>query len=790
MLGTLIQHSSSAARAGAMARAALVAWALCVVVALPACRDAAPVNSPYAPGAALENTLYSAFTQRSPKYLDPARSYSSDETPYTYNIYEPLYGYHYLKRPYELTPRAAAALAVPQYVGADGEALPDDTPGQEVVETVYDITLRPGILFAPHPAFARVGGSNEGGDYRYYPLADDELAGKTAIPDFPETGTRELVADDYVYAIRRLASPRVASPIYSLMAEHIVGMAQYGERLRSRDAALREGLAPGARDLPWLDLRVDAFDGVQALDAYTLRIRVKGKYPQFKYWLAMTFLAPIPWEADRFYAQPGMAARDLSLNTWPVGTGPYMLAEFAQNRRHVLVRNPNFRGEPYPCEGEPGDAERGLLADCGKMTPFIDRIVFSIEKEAIPLQGKFMQGYYDIPQVERGEYGVAMQVAAGDSPDKAELYAERGFQLPTTVETQSWYLGFNWLDPVVGAGATPEDAVRNRKLRHAIGIALDWEEYVAVFENSQAEVAHGPVPPGVLGYRADAVNRSIYDVNGGKTGGKPVRKSLDEAKRLLSEAGYPDGRNAQTGQPLVLYFDAMGGMTGASPTFDWLRRQVGRLGVQLDVRATDYNRFQEKMRAGSAQLFMWGWLADYPDAENFLFLLYGANAKAVHGGENAANYMSAEFDALFEQMRYLEDGPQKEALIARMVAVVQRDAPWLFGHFPKSGGAYQQWVANAKPTQMVRNTLPYLRINADVRAQKISEWNTPVRWPLWLIPAVLALAVWPAWRTLRRRERQTVAEVIGPLPQPLSPGERGPQAAKPEETGAKQGDFA
>jgi len=742
-------------------------WAV-LAIFLTACRDVTPINSPYARGAERENTLYSAFTQRSPKYLDPARSYSSDETPYTYNIYEPLYGYHYLKRPYALVPRAAAALASPQYVDAHGTRLPEDAPGHLVAESIYDIRIRPDILFAPHPAFAR---TMDGG-YRYYPMTAHERADKYAMTDFPHTGTRALTAHDYVYAIRRLASPRVASPIYSVMAEHIVGMAEYGERLRARDQALRAGLPPGARDLPWLDLRGQAFDGVQALDAQHLRIRVKGKYPQFKYWLAMTFMAPVAWEADRFYAQPGMAARNLSLNTWPVGTGPYMLAEFAQNRRHVLVRNPNFRGEPYPCEGEPQDAAQGLLADCGAPTPFLDRIVFSIEKEAIPLQGKFMQGYYDIPQLERGEYGVAMQVAAGDSLEKAELYAARGFQLPTTVETQSWYLGFNWLDPVVGAGATPAEAARNRSLRHAISIALDWEEYVTVFENGQAQVAHGPVPPGVLGYQPDAINRSVYDV----VDGKPVRKSLSEAKRLLAQAGYPDGRDATSGQPLVLYFDAMGGMTGANPTFDWLRRQMGKLGVQLDVRATDYNRFQEKMLGGTAQLFMWGWVADYPDAENFLFLLHGANAKAVNGGENAANYASAEFDALFEAMRLLEDGPQKEALIHRMVAVVQRDAPWIFGHFPKSGGAYQQWVGNAKPTQMVRNTLQYLRIDAALRAQKIAEWNAPIRWPLGLLLVLLAAAVWPAWRTLRRRDRQTpqVGEV-------WLAGGQSPLAANPQQ---------
>ncbi|WZB72326.1 ABC transporter substrate-binding protein [Achromobacter xylosoxidans] len=358
-------------------------------------------------------------------------------------------------------PRAAASIDPPVYLDKQGNTLPADAPGEQIAQSVYDIKLRPGMRYAPHPAFAK----KSDGSYAYFPVACAELQDKYAIPDFPLTGTRDLTADDYVYAIRRLASPRVVSPIYSLMAEYVHGLKDYGDRLRLRDQALRRG-AGRARAPPWLDLReADGFDGVQALDPLTLRIRVNGKYPQFKYWLAMTFTAPIPWEADRFYSQPGMAEQDLSFNTWPVGTGPYMLVESLQNRRHVLARNPNFHGEPYPCEGEPGDQAAGLLADCGKPTPFVDRAVFNVEKEAIPLTGKFLQGYYDVPQIERGEYGVAMLVAAGDSQDKARKYREHGIKLPTTVETANWYMGFNWLDPVVGKGDTPEQADRNRKLR-------------------------------------------------------------------------------------------------------------------------------------------------------------------------------------------------------------------------------------------------------------------------------------------------------------------------------------
>lgn len=705
-----------------------------------------PVNSPYASGEEQGNVLYTAFTQRSPKYLDPASSYSTDETPFTYSIYEPLYGYDYLARPYKLVPRAAASIDPPLYLNETGSELPEDVPGQQVAISVYDIRIRPGIRYQPHPAFAR----NASGGYEYWPMTAAQLEGRYGMDAFEHTGTRELLAQDYVYAFRRLASPRVVSPIFGVMAEHVVGMREYGDRLKQLEAQWAKD-DPSARP-EWLDLRQYGFEGVEAVDDHTLRIKVKGKYPQFKYWLAMTFTAPIPWEADRFYHQPGMAEHNLSLNTWPVGTGPYYLAESIVNRRHVLERNPNFRGEPYPCTGEPEDAAAGLLADCGKSTPFIDRIEFSLEKESVPLMGKFLQGYYDIPQVGRGDYGVAMRVAAGDSAEKATLYHEHGIQLRSSTEAQVFYLGFNWRDPVVGAGDTPEQREKNRKLRQAISIAFNWEQFVSIFENDEAQVAYGPVPPGILGYQPlpEGLNRQVYTLEDGR----PVRKPLDEARQLLKEAGYPDGRDAATGRPLILHFDSAGGM-GSSAMLDWMRRQLAAIDIQLEVRATDYNRFQDKMRTGSAQMFMWGWVADYPDAENFLFLLYGPNAKASNGGENASNYQNPEFDRLFEQMRYLDDRPEKEQLVHKMVALVQSDAPWMFGYFPKSGGAYQAWVGNAKPTQMVRNTLQYYRVDPALRASSIRKWNPPIWWPLWLLGAGLVVGAAWAWRLARRRDAAT-----------------------------------
>ena len=128
-------------------------------------------NSPYPIGAAAENTLFNSFDERSPRYLDPTASYSNPETPYTYAAYEPLYGYHYLKRPYELIPKTAEAVAKPYFVDRNGKRLPDDAPVEQVAESVHEIHIKPGILYAPHPAFAR----DEKGAYRYHRLSREEI---------------------------------------------------------------------------------------------------------------------------------------------------------------------------------------------------------------------------------------------------------------------------------------------------------------------------------------------------------------------------------------------------------------------------------------------------------------------------------------------------------------------------------------------------------------------------------------------------------------------------------------
>ncbi|MBC7160533.1 MAG: ABC transporter substrate-binding protein [Immundisolibacter sp.] len=699
-----------------------------LLIALAGCGEA-PLNSPYPASEQNANTLYAAFAER-PKHLDPAVAYSSNEYAFIQQVYEPPLQYHYLRRPYALVPLSAAELPRTTLLDRVGNALPADADPARATASMYEIRIQPGIRYAPHPAFAR----GDDGRLLYHRLDPAALGRIDTLADFAQRASRELTADDYVYQIKRLASPRVQSPIRGLLQAHIAGFAQLTEALAAVD------------DDKWLDLRRFDLAGVQAVDRYTLRIRLTDVYPQFTYWLAMPFFAPLPWEADRFYSQPGLAAKNISLDWYPVGTGPYMLSVNDPNRRMVLERNPLFRGEPYPADGEPGDAAAGLLANAGKPMPFIDRAVYSLERESIPVWTKFLQGYYDRSAVGQDSFDQVVNLGAGGELELTEAMRARGMRLSSSVMSSIFYTGLNMLDDTVG-GYGP----KQRAMRQAIAIAIDQEESIAIFQNGLGLAMQGPLPPGIFGYRDGeaGINPYVY----GWQAGRPQRLGIERARALLKTAGYPNGRDAASGRPLVLYFDSMASGPDAKSYMDWLRKQFGKLGVQLVVRSTDYNRFQDKMRRGQAQIYQWGWNADYPDPENFLFLFYGPNGKVKHGGENASNYANAEFDRAFERMRVLPNGAERQRLIDRMVELLRRDAPWVAGFHPQQVVLNHAWTGNLKPNDMATNTLKYQRLDPSLRASMRAAWNKPHWAPVVAVGALLLLSTLPAIRLWRRRLR-------------------------------------
>lgn len=695
-------------------------------------------NTPYPQNESTQKIYYSAFPE-APKTLDPAKSYNVNEALFIEQITEPLLEYHYFKRPYELVPLVAEKMPEVTYWGKDGQQIHEPLK-QEVAYTVYRIHLKPGIVYQPHPAFAKCT-SNKGLEAPcYLGLSEARLSEEhiQTLSDFKQLGTRPLLADDFIYQIKRLASPYVNSPIYGLMEEYIIGFKAFNQRLSQ------------VKKTAWLDLRRYPLAGVKKIDDLTFEIHIRGQYHPFLYWLAMHFFAPTPWEVDRFYAEPGLQTRNIGFDWNPVGTGPFILKENNPNRRMVLERNPNYRPVYYPSDGDSHDKALGYMKHAGLRLPLIDKAIYLLEKEAIPRWNKFLQGYYDLSALSSDSFDQAIHINRYGVEELTDEMKSKQIRLVQSIDPSIFYFGFNMLDPVVGGFSE-----RARLLRLAISLAINTEERIALFYNGRGVAAQGPIPLGIFGHQVgkSRINSWLYQIKNGQL----IRRPLTLAKTWLRLAGYPEGIDPTTHKPLILNYDvAASGGPDEKSELAWMRKQFAKIGISLNIRATQYNRFQEKMRTGNAQIFSWGWKADYPDPENFLFLLYGPNGEVKYGGANAANYSNATFDRYFNAMKNRGNDEIRSKIIDQMQLIIQHDAPWVWGLYSKTLTLSHAWVSKVKPNTMMLNTLKYLDIDVPLRNAQRAAWNQVVIWPIGVMLLGVLIFMLPLVIVYRRQEQSSV----------------------------------
>ena len=700
-------------------------------------------NTPYTNNQVKQQTLFNSFSSP-PKHLDPVVSYNSNEWAILSQVYEPPLQYHYLKRPYEIEPLTLTGLPIIRHLNKQNQVVSESSNNIEFTEYLFE--LKRDVRFQEHPAFVL----SDANSYLYHDLSASELDGISSVNDFTEKSSRALLATDYVYAIKRMALRQNNSPVLDSMQSYIVGLSEFSKKVsQAFDEQLKQ---EGEQSkVSYFDLNQYEISGVQVIDNHRFKIKIKGVYPQFLYWLTMNFFAPIPWEADKFYKQPGLVEKNITLDTSPVGTGAYYLAENNPNRQMRLIANPNYHQTFYPSEGLAEGADSALLDDAGKQLPFIKEVVYTLEKESVPLWNKFLQGYYDASGVSSDSFDQAVSVSGSGNMSLTSEMEERGIQFLSQIQPTIFYFGFNMADPVVGGYS-----VKQQKLRQAISIAVNFEEYISIFLNGRGMSAQGPIPPGIFGHEPGekGVNSVIYDWKTNRL----ERKSIEYAKKLLAEAGYPNGRKV-TGEPLSLYYDTAATGPDSQSQLNWYRKQFAKLGINLIIRATDYNRFQDKIRKAKGQMFSWGWNADYPDPENFLFLLYGGNAtiNTDGGGVNSANYDNPEFNRLFKQMKTMSNGPERLKIIQEMVAIAQQDAPWIWGFHPKSLALYHSWLKNVWPNALANNTTKYRRIDAAERFEKQQAWNSPVIWPLILVLLVSIIAIWPLRKAYLQRQKTVIS---------------------------------
>ena len=310
----------------------------------------------------------------------------------------------------------------------------------------YDYEARPYRL-KPCLATALPAVSDDGLTYTF---TIDTNACFTADACFGEAGTRPVSAEDFVYALKRLADAKVPSSGYWLLDGRVAGIETFHEASKGPEPT------DYALDVP----------GLRALSADTLQIRLSAPSPVFLWMLAMPYAAAVPREAVDFYGD--------RFREHPVGTGPYALESWRRNYKMTYRRNEAWRG--WRGAGE------GTLA----------KIVFPLIDDPSTQWLAFLSGELDLQgEVPRDNWD---QVVMPDGSLNPSL-AARGIVLDTVPTLEVSYIGINMEDPLLGT---------NRFLRQALNAAFDaarWESYY----RGRAAASNGPVPPQVAGATTNAL---------------------------------------------------------------------------------------------------------------------------------------------------------------------------------------------------------------------------------------------------------------------------------------------
>jgi ABC-type transport system substrate-binding protein len=498
----------------------------------------------------------------------------------------------------------------------------------------YTFRIRPGVFFTPDPAFK----------------------GKR----------REVTAQDYVYSFKRLYDPALHSPFGYIFDGKLVG-----------DEALKTSFSY-ATEIP----------GLQALDRYTLRIRLKEPDNNFLFYMAMPAASVVAREVMEAY--PGQAGNH------PVGTGPFMVGEWKHSDRLVLRANPESGAVFHTSLGPQNDAQDKHLAAAleGRRLPRVDRVDVKIAEE---FQGRmlgFLNGEYDyLEQVPESMTEMVIQ----DGKLKPEL-AARGMQLYRFPVLQTYYMWMNMENPVIG-GYTKDKIA----LRRAISLSYNNAEDIALLKKGFAMKADSPLPAGVLGY--DPNYRS------------PVPYDPALANALLDRNGYgkrdPDGfRRQPNGEPLTLVMSSEATVSGRLRDELW-RKCLNAVGLRVMFKSDKKTEIIKASRLGKVQMFESNWVADFPDGDNFYQLLYGPNA----GRANYARFDLPAYNQRYEQARVLPDGPERQKLYFEMNQLIHAYNPWVLLTHVLSADIRQPWLKNYKRHPVELTQWRYLDLDVAERGR-------------------------------------------------------------------------
>jgi ABC-type transport system substrate-binding protein len=542
-------------------------------------------------------------------------------------IFDPLYTYDHLARPMMLVPNTAVAL--PE-ISPDGKT--------------WTIRIKPGIYFADDPAF--------------------------------KGRRRELVAEDYVFAWKRVLDPRVRSTEFQVFDGRFVGA----------ESVLAKARVSGKLDY-------DApIEGLQTIDRYTLQLKLNFADTELLSNLTIPASAAVSREVVEAY---GDASTWVMAN--PVGTGPYRLKEWRRGHRVVLEANPGFRDVRYPESSDPADeAFAAKLKD--KRIPLIGRIEIAIVEEAAPRLLSFERREIDYVTVA---FALASRVL--DPPAKLKPYlADQGVRLARGIRPAITYTCFNMEDPVVG-GYGPDKVA----LRRAVTMGYDAPEEIKVIRQSQATAASQIVPPTVSGHDDSLPVRAIYDPAG--------------ARAVLDRFGYKDHdndgyRELPDGKPLTLKLSSTPLPVDRQIDELWLR-SMGAIGIRIEFNKQKRQDLVKAAQLGQLQMFQSFGTSTTPEGFGFFGLLYGGNA----GLSNLARFKQTDYDRLYEQARGVPPGPERDALTNKMGDLANAYAPWALTTFDYENVLVHPWVLGYKYNGFNQHPWAYLDIDTGKRATPLRQ---------------------------------------------------------------------
>ncbi len=485
---------------------------------------------------------------------------------------------------------------------------------------------------------------------------------------FPSGQGRVVTADDVIYSLKRFADANVNVQSYTLMQGFIAGMDEFREQTRKLGSKT---------DYDRLQIA-----GLTKVDDFKFKMRLTRPNPLALYPLAASQLAIVPKEAVQHYG--------VEFERHPVGSGPFYIKDLARRGVMILAKNPHYF-ETYPREGSAEDEASGHLVAAGTKLPLIDEVHMPLIEESQPAMLSFLKGEIDLVDVDKDNFvKMAYRDTDGtfklkdDYKDKFAIYYEPG--------TSTELYKFNMKDKVVGGYDN-----KHKALRQAIAYALDVPAYLELLRNGRGLPSKTIVPHSIAGSETDNPPQQFFSHN------------LEMAKKKLIEAGYPEGRGLP---PIVFEYRASTIQTRQD--FEFERAQLAKVGIKAEANFQTFSAWLQKTEMGNYQVSSAGWQADFPDAENFYQLMYSRN---LPPGPNDGSYKNAAYDKLYEQIRFMPNGPERYALFQQMNDILFEDVPAIFTWNAMRVGLYQRWVKNFRRNMLHNPPLRYIDIDLATKGE-------------------------------------------------------------------------